>query len=759
MGFELPCFIISDFAQRESERERVVRGPAMALLPQSVEAEHFDGLSLLYWTIMGPHGINRAVERFEFTDCKKGLGVKIIGGYRAQSGEEFGIFIKRVLPGGSAAQDGRLRAGDLILDVNNINLGGVTNERAVEVLRMASATNHMSLLIVRDDSSRREFAELMGKYGTSSSTSSGSDTSVSTGKMTDTASSSSSSRSTSPLLLSPKDPNPLICVAKGTGLGLVIRGGANRAEGPMVFVQEIIQGSDCQKDGRIKAGDQLISINKESLVGVTHEEAKTILTRTKLRQDPTVEIAFIRRRSSSGSSSGPHSPISNQPSCSSATSQVKPSGLGGPTLPGGLVPKIANSPNSGSETLPSVELTMIRPATGKPVSAPVSSPASACTTVANSDVTAACNPSTTRRLSKHLTCAPCSEVKAEKIEQALALLGLKPSESQLLTLRERLHLNPGGTVTYADFERAAKELFKLSSKTDTKQEITRLPLNPVEVPSITAPSFSDSDYPEGMERLRKDHIEALRELKKLQDKLTESESLNQKMVLELTKVKQETKSAMEESRSLRTRIHLAEAAQKQARGMEMDYEEVIHLLEAEIAEMKSQKLEQPPLGKEDLQDLKKRISVLECQLRRSETAKKHFEVSTGKLLQFVEAVQGFLSAHQSTPKGNRKAPALLLLWLWKLRNSPRLSKAFWSWTVYRVKKLKLQVVWNAKNHVTQSTSCTHPVLRSLSLSEPGSSEQSQSSPDYTAQIPQSFLREKQHKGAADNTRSTIVAFL
>lgn len=82
--------------------------------------------------------------------------MKIIGGYRELSGEEFGIFIKRVLPGGIAAQDGmsdfnthsilerkrieisnlfilflpgRLKAGDLILDVNNMNLAGVTNER------------------------------------------------------------------------------------------------------------------------------------------------------------------------------------------------------------------------------------------------------------------------------------------------------------------------------------------------------------------------------------------------------------------------------------------------------------------------------------------------------------------------------------------------------------------------------------------------------------------------------------------------------
>lgn len=60
-----------------------------------------------------------------------------------------------------------------------------------------------------------------------------------------------------------------------------------------------------------------------------------------------------------------------------------------------------------------------------------------------------------------------------------------------------------------------------------------------------------------------------------------------------TPLLQDAKSATDESRSLRTRIHLAEAAQKQARGMEMDYEEVIHLLEAEIAELKCQRTEQP----------------------------------------------------------------------------------------------------------------------------------------------------------------------
>ncbi|XP_029977938.1 syntaxin-binding protein 4 isoform X2 [Sphaeramia orbicularis] len=651
------------------------------------DVERVEGLSLLYWTIMGPHGINRAVQRLEFSDCKKGLGVKVIGGYRELTGEEFGIYIKRVVVGGLAALDGRLKSGDLILDVNNISLVGVTNERAVEILRTASLSNHMSLLIARDDESRREFAELMEKYSSNNVSASGriSPTQICTGKLTDTASSSSSSRSESPQLLSPKEGvtaytqappyaanNPytvhtpphafsdsviqLICVAKGTGLGLVIKGGANRAEGPMVFIQEIVPGGDCQKDGRLQVGDQLVSINKESLIGVTYEEARNILSRTKLRPDPTVEIAFIRRRSSSSSSSGPHSPIGG--SGVSGGSGGSGGGAGPQTrspAPGALPPqpavvtKITSCRNPASETLPSVNISQVRVSPGR-------TEATEITSTAESNSIADTNPkSCGQTLQRKCSLSSSCRLKLDRLEQALDLIGLKPTETQRQSLRSRLRADPDGTVAFTDVETVIRELFRpqleeLSAAQPgsrfTSEDLTGL----LESPTNPRPSLSDSEDLEEMERLRKEHIEALREIKRLQEQLVESQRVQQQMEEDLNRVRQEVKLGAEESRALRTRIQLAEVAQKQARGMEMDYEEVIHLLEAEIAELKTQRVEPTTTAKEELEELKKKVAVLECQLRKSETAKKSFEMSTGKLLSFVENVQDFLLESQGPTK-------------------------------------------------------------------------------------------------------------
>uniref|UniRef100_A0A2K6GA81 Syntaxin binding protein 4 n=1 Tax=Propithecus coquereli TaxID=379532 RepID=A0A2K6GA81_PROCO len=140
-----------------------------------------------------------------------------------------------------------------------------------------------------------------------------------------------------------KDPAfQMITITKETGLGLKILGGINRNEGPLVYIQEIIPGGDCYKDGRLKPGDQLVSVNKESMIGVSFEEAKRIITRAKLRSESAWEIAFIRQKSDS-----------NHPEKLSCTSLLEASEEYGPQAstfsllsspPEILIPKTSSTP-------------------------------------------------------------------------------------------------------------------------------------------------------------------------------------------------------------------------------------------------------------------------------------------------------------------------------------------------------------------------------------------------------------------------------
>ncbi|KAG8239700.1 hypothetical protein J437_LFUL019104, partial [Ladona fulva] len=50
------------------------------------------------------------------------------------------IWITKLIPGGAASADGRLRVGDAILAVNGISVVGVTHAAAVDALKRAGNT-------------------------------------------------------------------------------------------------------------------------------------------------------------------------------------------------------------------------------------------------------------------------------------------------------------------------------------------------------------------------------------------------------------------------------------------------------------------------------------------------------------------------------------------------------------------------------------------------------------------------------------------
>ncbi|XP_027738231.1 syntaxin-binding protein 4 isoform X1 [Empidonax traillii] len=698
------------------------------------EPERFDGLSLLYWTIMGPHGINRAVHRISFSDCQNGLGVKIIGGYRAQTAEDYGIFIKRILPGGVAAVDSRLLTGDLILDVNGENLIGVTNERAVDILRTASASNHMSLLVARDEEAKKEFHDLMDKYGSHSDNSSArsSPTHLLAAKSVESLSSGSSSRSQSPQL-HPKEntttssrnnsvpaPSPklakdsafqIISVCKGTSLGLNIMGGINRNEGPLVYIQEIIPGGDCHKDGRLKPGDQLVSINKESMIGVSYEEAKSIINRTKMRLENFWEIAFIRQKNI------PSYPENLQRPVSLLTSSVAYGEQQALPSPNGKLV---------STFTPDAMETGVKMGEQPPITPLDNSPADVSATVIypsqNDDYEPQGRNSTIR-------------LKTEKLERALNYLGIQLTDEQQQALRQQLQKDSKGTVSFGDFIEVSRNLFSGQSNTadDDHKSVT---FGVSEVSSLQDSQFvTCNSLEDEVERLKRERNEALKEMSKLKEELSESVNAQKQLTEQLQAVKQEAKAAVEETRALRSRIHLAEAAQRQARGMEMDYEEVIRLLEAEIGELKVQLADHSGQNKDNIQDLRKRVTVLDCQLRKSESARKTFEVATEKLLQFVEVVHEILSDNStsSTLLSDRRATLSTKALLARLgRVGPAATTALAAEARDLAKSVRailevdcLPYGWEEAytadgikyfiNHVTQTTSWIHPVTSALSL--------------------------------------------
>ncbi|XP_018599734.2 syntaxin-binding protein 4 [Scleropages formosus] len=594
-------------------------------------------------TLMGPYGIDRTVHNLEFTDCENGLGIKVIGGIKALTGEEYGVYVKRILPGGLASIDGHLQPGDQILEVNGEGLIGVTSERAVEILRAASSTNHMHLLIARDEEARKEFAELLEKYGSSGSIGSMRNSPVQHGRYMDSTSSGSSSRSQSPLLLSPAGSQctysstgpllrslshpgegviQLITVAQSCSLGITIGGGSNRPDGPAVFIQEVLSGGDCHRDGRLRPGDQLIAINKESLIGVTHEEAKAIVNNAKFSQEPSMDIAFIPGR-------GPF--------------------MSGIMLQNGVQRAVGNGHNACRLKI-HVKSSENQQEDPMPV---LSSSLDVCPPDTYESGSSA--QGTTTATKPKITLDPHIRLKSEKLDLAIAYLGLELTEENKRKLRRTLTTDSQGTVSYGEFEEATRDIFQ------DKLDEAGLAEGPFMFSYHEAASLMDTSAfhsptyelehsytTEELEQYHMDTVQMQHQMKQLTMLLKDMEDSKKALEEEFQKTTEKAKATFAENRTLKNRLQEAETVQQETCGAEQDYEEVIQLLEAEIRDLKNElatwkqaKSLEPT--KEDVMELSRRLAVIDCQLRKSELSRKHLEISNKKLLGFAQNVHKVLT--------------------------------------------------------------------------------------------------------------------
>uniref|UniRef100_A0A8C4DT18 Disks large homolog 4 n=1 Tax=Dicentrarchus labrax TaxID=13489 RepID=A0A8C4DT18_DICLA len=169
-----------------------------------------------------------------------GLGFSIAGGTdNPHVGDDPSIFITKIIPGGAAAQDGRLSVNDCILFVNDVDVREVTHSQAVEALKEAGAI--VRLYVLRRKPAAEKVTEIK-------------------------------------LIKGPK------------GLGFSIAGGLGNQHIPgdnSIYVTKIIEGGAAHKDGRLQIGDKILAVNHLGLEDVMHEDAVGALKNT-------TEVVYLR---------------------------------------------------------------------------------------------------------------------------------------------------------------------------------------------------------------------------------------------------------------------------------------------------------------------------------------------------------------------------------------------------------------------------------------------------------------------------------
>ncbi|KAM6909367.1 multiple PDZ domain protein [Xenentodon cancila] len=162
----------------------------------------------------------------EISKGRTGLGLSMVGGCDTLLGA---IIIHEVYEEGAASKDGRLWAGDQILEVNGIDLRAASHDEAINVLRQTP--QRVRLTIYRDETQYKE-EDLWDSFTVELN----------------------------------KKP--------GQGLGLSIVGRRNDTG---VFVSDIVKGGLVDADGRLMQGDQILSVNGDDVRSATQEAVAALL--------------------------------------------------------------------------------------------------------------------------------------------------------------------------------------------------------------------------------------------------------------------------------------------------------------------------------------------------------------------------------------------------------------------------------------------------------------------------------------------------
>uniref|UniRef100_A0A4W5QKI4 Par-3 family cell polarity regulator alpha, b n=1 Tax=Hucho hucho TaxID=62062 RepID=A0A4W5QKI4_9TELE len=200
------------------------------------------------------------------------------------------IYVKNILPRGAAIQDGHLKAGDRLLEVNGVDLVGLTQEEVVSLLRATPMGGAVGLVVLRQEET---FLPREVKVEEDD------------------------------LVLTPDGTREFLTFeiplsdSGSAGLGVSVKGNRSKENHSDlgIFVKSIINGGAACKDGRLRVNDQLIAVNGESLLGKTNQEAMETLRKSMSvegNKRGMIQLIVARRVTKHNELEAPGSPLGSE---------------------------------------------------------------------------------------------------------------------------------------------------------------------------------------------------------------------------------------------------------------------------------------------------------------------------------------------------------------------------------------------------------------------------------------------------------------
>ncbi|XP_006790263.1 E3 ubiquitin-protein ligase LNX isoform X4 [Neolamprologus brichardi] len=209
------------------------------------------------------------------------LGMTVAGGMSSR-GWDLPIYVTNVDPDGVVGQEGSIRKGDILLNVNGMDLTGVTRGEAVANLKNTSSPVVLKVLEMRPPEDFVQDCTLPPCL---------------TPSPTDSMKSPVPNDDYSPLWVSWLQlPRHLYCCkdivlrrSTSGSLGFSIVGGQEEVNcNQSFFIRSIVEGTPAYNDGRIRCGDILLEVNGKSTWGMTHTALVRLLKELRGRITLTI---------------------------------------------------------------------------------------------------------------------------------------------------------------------------------------------------------------------------------------------------------------------------------------------------------------------------------------------------------------------------------------------------------------------------------------------------------------------------------------